>query len=236
MSFKKHIIRQPTPYRRTLITLIAMIISSSAVWHYMQSAHKEQQQEFKQRQQLLESYSAQLRDKDKSLFALSRNNKELHAKTIKQQSAIEIQTITAKQLQLQQNKLQQEIATLKKDLLFYQSINQGNNSALQIRELHLNTTDIHDDIIRYRIVITQSKKINKAIKGSVSISLSSESNGKISERILGTHTLNLRHVQVLEGQLKLAQNTAPQSLTVVLTKSNKKTLSRTFDWQQNINN
>jgi len=235
MSLKKHIIHQPKPYRRVLITFIAMLISSSTVWYYMQSTNKEQQQKFEQRQQLLESYSEQLRDKDKSLLELSSNNKELHSKTIEQQSAIEIQAVTTQQLQLQQVTLQEEITTLKKELLFYQSVTQGNNSSdLQIRELHLNTTDIRDDIIRYRIVITQGKKISKPIKGSVNISLTLESNGDTSEQLLGEHTLNLRHVQVLEGQLKLAQDTTPQSLTVVLTKSNKKVLSRTFDWQQSI--
>jgi len=43
--------------------------------------------------------------------------------------------------------------------------------------------------------------------------------------------LNLRYVQVFEGQIKLSDQELPKSINITLTQGKKTTLSQIFDWQ-----
>lgn len=48
---------------------------------------------------------------------------------------------------------------------------------------------------------------------------------------MNEHALNLRHVQVVEGQLKIADNIEPTDITVTVQQKKKSNISQTFDWQ-----
>jgi len=130
--------------------------------------------------------------------------------------------------------LQNKVITLNKELVFYQSITQGNTSSkLQVREFQLSADEHTVDSYRYRLVITQGQKISKALKGTINISINSDNNKSVT---LKEHPLNLRHVQVIEGQLKIADNIEPETITVTIKQQKKSAISQTFDWQIEENN
>ncbi|NOQ81011.1 MAG: hypothetical protein GQ548_00620 [Methylophaga sp.] len=236
-SLAKHVIHQPKPYRCLLIVAVTIVITILIQWFLIKENSEHRQKELINVQQKVDSFTQENRIQDKTIQQLELENKQLLTKNAEHQSGIAIQQATVQQLQLQLTELQQQVMSLNKDLFFYQSITQGNSSSkLQIRELHLRADDIRTDIIRYRVVITQGKKINKPITGTIKITLNSDNNGIIEQQTLEQHKLNLRHVQVLEGQIKIADNTKPLTLTVDLIQNKKTTLSQTFDWQLAPNN
>ncbi|PCJ29893.1 MAG: hypothetical protein COA90_11060 [Gammaproteobacteria bacterium] len=186
--------------------------------------------------QALKSKSAQLeqvaQDKQQQAQIFEQENNSLQTHLIQQRSEIAIQQATIEQLQLNLAELQQSQLLQDKDLLFYQSITQGQTSSkLQIKELKLYQDTEASDLIRYRLVITQGKKINKPIQGSIRMVLSIDNNGTIEQQKLESHDLNLRHVRVLEGQIKLNENALPISIKVTLVQNKKTTLTREFKWQ-----
>ena len=171
----------------------------------------------------------QLKTKNKHI---EEQKNQLKTNIIEQSSEEAIQLATTKQLQLQLTDLQQQINSLNKDLLFYQSITQGNSSSkLQIRELHLRADPLQPELVRYRLVITQGKKINSAITGTIKISLNTDDNGAKKQHAIAQHKLNLRHVQVLEGKINMVDKINPLTIKIELIRKKQKKLSRTFDWQ-----
>jgi len=223
-SLAKHVIHRPKPLRTILLLIVVAIITYSAQWFLQQKESDESQQNIQE----LQLSKQQLKDENKEALAAE---KQHYAQKLALEHA------TAKQLQLQISKLQEQVLTLNKDLLFYQTITQGSGSSkLQIRELNLSKDTNQADVVRYRIVITQGKKINKAITGTVNIILNVSDNGTTEQHVLEPQQLNLRHVQVLEGQIKIADDTNPLSLTIDLIQKKKITLSRSFDWQLANNN
>ena len=141
------------------------------------------------------------------------------------------QDATDSQLQSNLERLQNQVIELNKELLFYQNITQGNaSSELQIRELHLRPNPDNPSQYFYRIVITQGKKISKAIKGDVLVALQFNDD-KAKPRLINTHGLKLKHVQVLEGTLNIEQNEQPKSLKIELKQGKKTLTTRTFNWE-----
>jgi len=217
----KHIIQQHRPYRTLVLIIIVVAASSIIQWFIQKSSNQAQQLNLVE----LQKENTLLSNENDALTKRIRSSE-------KHQSDVNIQHATIEQLRVQLANNQEQVLTLNKEILFYQSITQGNSSSkLQIRELHLRADDIRTDIIRYRLVVTQGKKITKPITGIINIILNSESNGTIQHHALSEHKLNLRHVQVLEGQIKISDNEKPVTLSVNLIQKNKITLSRTFDWQ-----
>jgi len=220
----RHIIQRPKPYRTLFIIIAVAIITYAVQWFFIQDAMQQQIQHREQRQEKLTSLH-------KKINQLTIENEHLlrRGKRYTQiQANLAIEQATIKQLRIQIKKEQQHVANLNKELLFYQSITQGNNSSkLQFRELDLRADPEHADIINYRLVITQGKKITKPMTGTINIIFNTSLNDKIE------HQLNLRYVQVIEGQIKLIDNEIPTSITVSLVQKNKTTLSKTFDWQLN---
>ena len=222
--FAKHVIHQHQPLRWAMIITGIVLITAIAIWLYLKpTAHLRLQV------QALQQHSQQLTIDNQQL---TEQNLQL-AKTFEtQQQILVIQQALDDQLQNQLNELQTEVVYLNKELMFYQNITQGSSSSkLQIRELDLRTSDSQPDMVDYRLVITQSKKISKPLTGVVTITLNSQNNDENKQLVLGEHKLNLRHVQVFEGQIHIAENNVPESISVTLKQAKKKTLSRTFDWK-----
>ena len=143
------------------------------------------------------------------------------------QHFLAIQQATDEQLQLQLIQLQDDLVLLNKELMFYQNITQGSSdSKLQIRELHLRQDIAQSNKINYRLVLTQGKRINKPITGTVIVLLNK--GGK--QHVIKEHSLKIRHVQVLEGQIELTDNVTPNTITIHLKQKKKKVLTHVFDW------
>lgn len=220
----KHVIHRPKPLRTVLLLLLVAAITFTAQWLVQQKQSDKIQEHI---QQLMDEQQQQQHDNKKSL--------QLAKKHYAQKLVLE--RATAEQLQLQIVKLQEQVLTLNKDLLFYQTVTQGTGSSkLQIREFDLRADEEQANLIRYRLVMTQGKKIKKAITGSINIILNVDNNGTIEQHALESQQLNLRHVQVLEGQIKITDNLKPLTIDINLIQKKKITLSRTFDWQLATNN
>jgi len=231
-SLAKHVIKQPRPLRWVGFILAVIATTFAVQWSMNQDSSLAQQQQiakFVQHQQELEQ---QLQDQITQNKQLRESNADLELKQTEQQQHLAIQQATDQQLQLQLVELQNNVITLNKELVFYQAITQGNTSSkLQVREFHLRADDYSANSYRYRLVITQGQKISKALTGTIEIKINSKRNGKSKTIMTKEHPLNLRHVQVIEGQLKIEDNIDPQTITVTIKQKRKTATSQTFDWQ-----
>lgn len=225
-SLDRYVIHQARPYRLAIFILIAVIVSTASVWFFLKEDSVTLQQNliFLEKNLNLSRQNTQQLNDEK--LDLREQNKQLNDTTSIQLQELNIQQATVDQLQQQLVELQDQIISLNKELLFYQNITQGVTDAeLQIREIHLTADTDQSDIIHFRLVITQGKSITKPLTGSVSITIDKDSTA------VSKHPLNLRYVQLIEGELKVTNSRHPKSITVTITQAKKTTLTRTFDWQ-----
>ncbi|MDC9724852.1 MAG: hypothetical protein PSN44_02890 [Gammaproteobacteria bacterium] len=217
-SLAKHVIHRPKPLRTVLLLILVAAVTFTAQWFVQQKQADKVQEHI---QHLMDKQQQQQNDNKKSL-ALA---KQHYAQKLV------LERSTTEQLQQQIVKLQDQVLSLNKDLLFYQTVTQGTGSSkLQIRELYLRADEKQANLVRYRLAITQGKKIKNAITGSINIILNVDNNGTIEQHALKSQQLNLRHVQVLEGQIKITDNLKPLTIDINLIQKKKIALSRTFDW------
>jgi regulator of replication initiation timing len=231
-SLNKHVIKQPKPFRWLGFILAIIAITFAIQWYANQNSSLAKQQQIKELSQQQQDLKQQLQDQITQNQQLSDTNADLQFKQTEQQHHLAIQQATDQQLQQQLVELQNKVITLNKELVFYQAITQGNTSSkLQVREFQLSADERVVDSYRYRIVITQGQKISTALTGTVNISIKSKRDNNDESITLKKHTLNLRHVQVIEGQLKIADNIEPETITVTIKQKKKAVTSQTFDWQ-----
>jgi regulator of replication initiation timing len=225
MLDRPYVIYPRRPFRCLLLALLTMVLTASVILVWGQ---KQQHQQLEQLTEL-QSQHAQLLAENRQLLE---ENRKLQDQLTNVDQMQALQQATDNQLQAELRVLQDKVIELNKELLFYQNITQGNvSSELQVRELHLRPIDDDPSTFMYRIVLTQGKRITKAIKGEVLITLNLAADDKTQSRLVETKKLNIRHVQVLEGTLKLAENEQPDSLRVMLRQSDKTLTERTFKWE-----
>jgi|GEM_PF-451775 len=231
-SLKKHVIKQPKPLRWLGFILAIITITFAIQWYANQNSSFAQLQQIKELSQQQQDLEQQLQDQISQNQQISETNTELHRVQTEQQQHLAIQQATDQQLQQQLVELQNKVISLNKELLFYQTITQGTTSSkLQVREFQLSTDRQASDSYRYRLVVTQGQKISKALSGTIEISINSTHDGKNEVITQKEHSLNLRHVQVIEGLLKIADNVEPETITVTIKQKKKTATSKTFDWQ-----
>lgn len=139
-------------------------------------------------------------------------------------------TETNRQLQAELADTHHTILQLNKELLFYQNVTQGNvGTELQARELRVQATPNNPQQYSYRIVLTQGKKVTKPLTGTVVLSLTFKDGS--SRTLETTHDIQIRHVQVVEGMLKLADNETPETIHVQLKQKKKIISKRDFSWE-----
>lgn len=235
--FSKHVIKQPKPLR-WLSFILAIIVTTYVVqWYLNQNSSVAQQQRIEKLTQLKQDLEQQLATLESNNKQLNEQNAELQSTLSEQKQHLAIQQVTDQQLQQQLIELQNKVINLNKELVFYQTITQGTStSKLQVRELHLSADNNVADNYRYRLVITQGQKITKALTGTVSIAIKTKQDGNTPEIIRKEHSLNLRHVQVIEGQVKIADNIEPDTITVTIKQKKKPATVQSFDWQISNNN
>jgi len=216
-----HIIEQPRPLRKAIIVLLIVALSAGGQWLFLRNELNKQQQKIAELSQQIESLNEE-----------NRRLEEIATLSPRDKSDLAIEKETNAQLQLRLEEQDKKILAQTKDLLFYESITQGaSSSKLQIKELVLTPDKSEADTTRYRLVITQGKKITAPIQGDIKITLNAEKNKKIIEHPLGEHKLNMRHVQVIEGQIRLNSDTVPKTITIDLIQNHKVVISKTFEWQ-----
>jgi regulator of replication initiation timing len=225
MLDKPYVIHARRPYRCLLLLIAAIALVVIAGWFWSKEWRDAQNDKLTS----LQSQYAQLVSENQRLTG---ENQQLASQleNINQMQAL--QQATDSQLQTELQTMQDKIIALNKELLFYQNITQGNaSSELQVRELHLRPVADDPASFMYRIVLTQGKRITKAIRGDVLITLNLGGDGEAQSRLLDQHDLKIRHVQVLEGTMKLAENEQPDSLRIMLRQADKTLTERTFKWE-----
>ncbi|OUR65821.1 hypothetical protein A9Q79_02200 [Methylophaga sp. 42_25_T18] len=231
-SLAKHVIKQPKPLR-WLGFILAIIGTTLAIqWYVNQNSSVAQQQLLAELEHLQLTLEQQLHIQTAQNQQLNESNAKLNIKLTEQQHHLAIQQATDQQLQQQVVELQNDLINLNKELVFYQTVTQGNSSSkLQIRNILLQADEHSADTFRYRVVITQGQKITKALTGAITISTTTKRNGKTENITVKEHSLNLRHVQVIEGQLKITDNIEPEKIIITIKQKKKKTVSQVFDWK-----
>lgn len=214
-------IRQRRPFRCLLWILLITFLVAAGQWYYHRHISAEQAALRDANQQL----SADLAELQTLYQAISQTRSS-------QQQLQAMHEATTAQLETRLQQLQQKVIDLNKELLFYQNVTQGiGSSELQVRELQLRADGNDKSQLRYRLVITQGDNISDPITGSVVVSLQPDAAAPEKTDIIGEHTLNLRYVQVIEGNFTLPQ-TAPAQLVVTLKQNDKSLISRAFNWQE----
>ncbi len=225
MSLSDHVISPARPYRTLVLTLVSSIVSAGLVWLYFHYTTADLQTELSS----LREQTTQLTTKKEQL---NDENTQLKEALMQQKQALAIQMATDQQLQEKVAALQNDLVDLNRELTFYQNITQSTNSSeLQVRQLEINADPIQPNRFYYRVVITQGKKITKPISGTISVSLTGLKADKKSTIRVDDHPLHLRFVQVLDGQLTLAENYTPKTISVTLKQANEKLFSKDFNWQ-----
>jgi len=224
MLDKPYVIHHRRPLHCLLLVLLVLAVAAAGVWYWSQQWRLQQTANLSELQSqydqlLTENHT--LVEKHQTLMAELQGINQMQA----------MQQATDSQLQTELETLQDELIQLNKELLFYQNITQGKvSSELQVRELHLRQSNDDPSSFHYRLVMTQGKKITKAIRGKVALTLQLKNGDETNSRQLNEHALNIRHVQVLEGTLKLTENEQPISIHVALKQGTKKLAERTFEW------
>ncbi len=225
LSLTKFIIRPHRPYFYVVILIIAVALTVFIQHYVYLKATQVQQQQIKQYHQLKDVYKQLKNTHEEMNETLSLNSKILDDN----KHELSLQKSTIQQLEQQLIQQQQQLATLHKELLFYETITQGDRpNKLQIRDLHLRLDDTHSDIVHYRLIITQGKKINQPLTGTIEIIGDMPQQHSIA---ITEHPLNLRHVQLIEGQITISNNEPPESITITIKQKNKMLLSQSFNWQ-----
>jgi len=225
MLDRPYVIHPRRPYRCLLLVVLSIVLTASAIVYWGQRWQDNQLEKLSG----LRSQHAQMLAENQRL---TEENRQLQEQLMGINQMQALQQATDSKLQTELQLLQDRVIDLNKELLFYQNITQGNaSSELQVRELHLRQVVDEPSSYLYRIVLTQGKRITKSIKGDVLITLNLQGSGEAQSRLVETQALNIRHVQVLEGTMKLAENEQPDSIRVMLRQSDKTLTERTFQWE-----
>ncbi|OUR72538.1 hypothetical protein A9Q92_04920 [Methylophaga sp. 42_8_T64] len=213
--------------------MAVIVVTVAGQWLYNQSSTAAQQQQLTDIEQQLTNLQQQRQMLRADNQQLQQTNTTQQTQITELQQYLSLQQATDQQLQMQLVELQGKVITLNKELVFYQTVTQGNNSSkLQVRELDLSANKSQAGYYHYRLVITQGKKLSKPLTGDVAITVNGKTTDGTAKKINAENkSLQLRHVQVIEGQLKIADNIEPISITIAIKPKKNKTVSQTLDWQ-----
>lgn len=218
------VIKQRRPLRGLLLLLLGIITGAGALgsWLYVYQTEWE-----KQLSTLQAKHQQVLVDNQR----LQQQNTRLSTALTGYDQQVATQKAMSAELEQRLKDLQDQVIDLSRELTFYQNITQGNSSSeLQVREFELRKADNAPDAYRYRLVVTQGKNIKEAIQGQITLAIITGDD----KREIAQHDLNLRYVQVVEGQLSLSADVQPEKVAIRLSDGNTELASREFDWQVNM--
>jgi predicted RNase H-like nuclease (RuvC/YqgF family) len=225
----KHVISEAKPYRFLLIIVIAVITTFIAQWFYNQKSTQGQLKKQVQLKQSLSVLDTKLQSMFVELASTTKHAQQLEKALLHQKQELEITQATEQALKQQLMEIQSEVLKLNKELRFYQTITQGNSSSkLQVRDFSLRPTSTVQSY-DFRLVLTQGRKLKKPLSGEINLTVNYTEASKHAKAV--TYKLNLKHVQVVEGQLKLTQDIPPDSVTITLIQGKKVLLTETANWQ-----
>lgn len=226
--FNTFTIGQHRPHYAVALVVISVVLTFLIQRYAYLKTTQVQQQQIKQYQQLDDAYQSLRTDnKELSDTLILRNTS-----TDSQKYELAIQQATILKLEQQLSTLQKQLTSLNKELVFYQTITQGDRpQKLQIRELELRADSADPTLVHYRLIITQGAKINQALTGTIEIIVNAIQHQTSESVLVAAHPLQLRHVQLIEGQIKLTEKTMPKTITIAIIQNGKELLTQLVNWQ-----
>ncbi len=139
--------------------------------------------------------------------------------------------------------LQQEILSLKEELVFYRGIVAPSqvNLGINLQEFEIRKS-VSSDTYRYKIVLTKTGRSKFSIRGDVSILVTGLVDGKsktftlneLSESSKNELKYSFKYFQIFEGDIKLLSQFYPELIKVKVKSRTKKVKSTesTFNWAE----
>jgi hypothetical protein len=134
--------------------------------------------------------------------------------------------------------LQDEVLELKRQLATYKGLVKSlEEQGLHIQALTINKTATKG-LLRYRLVLTQGRKMDQLTQGQVQFAIYGILDGKPARFELGSLSkgnptiFKFKYFQILEGELLLPRNFKPTQVKIALLPKGhpSKPVERTFDW------
>lgn len=147
----------------------------------------------------------------KNISQIEQENQDLRSKLVYTERQLQVERVAQANLTKDLERLQDEDVRLKEDLAFYQNIL---NEKTLIGELKLQSFKLNKaggpNQYEYHIMLVQSGKHDKFVKGNLKLSLSTIQNGKVtvmpltgSETAAADINVNFRYFQRVDGTFSL---------------------------------
>jgi hypothetical protein len=234
----KQVIRTTSPLRSTaIIGLLCLCILALGYycWHLIQQQTVQAQmltQHAAQQKQLEQSQSLQQVQAEQQLGDQQQQLSQTAASAKQKSQALAIQEATNEQLENQLGSLQDQVLDLEKELSFYQAVSHTSTTGgLKIHEFKLFVDNpAEPDQLRYRLILTQGKRIESPLEGNVMLELAATENNPLPTLLTETD-FKLRYVQVIEGYFTLETGATPDSIAVILSQEGEPSRRQSFAWQ-----
>ncbi len=234
----KHVIKTSSPLRSfTIIGLLCLCILGLGYycWYLLQQQAMQTQllaQQANQQKQLQQSLSSEQNKIAQQIGAQQQQLTQTVANSQQKTQALAIQKATNEQLENQLGSLQDQVIELEKELSFYQTAtNSSSTSGLQIHKFQLFTDNpAQPDQLRYRLILTQGKRLESPLEGGVTLQLPANENRFLPVTLTETD-FKLRYVQVIEGYFTLETDSNPEKIAVILSQEGEPSRLQSFAWQ-----
>lgn len=79
-------------------------------------------------------------------------------------------------------------------------------------------------------MITQGNETSKTFTDTIIIKISARYDGKTHKTMVREHLLNLRHIHITEGHIKIADNVKPKNITIIIKQDAHPNILKISDW------
>ena len=129
-----------------------------------------------------------------------------------------------------------EIARLREELAFYRNmVSSGSRaSGVQVQSLTIQR-GVAPNAFRYKLVIVQTRRPEVAVKGQVRLAVTGTRSGReetiaISGAGGKPAALNLRNMQIIEGEMRFPEGFEPTGISVSVAPGNARAMDQNYSW------
>lgn len=128
-----------------------------------------------------------------------------------------------------------EIARLREELAFYRNmVSSGGRGGVQVQSLTIQRGTA-PNAYRYKLVIVQTRRPEVVVKGQVRLAVTGTRAGReetiaISGAGRRPQALNLRNMQIIEGEILLPEGFGPSRISVSVVPGNARAIAQYYSW------
>ncbi|HID83194.1 MAG TPA: hypothetical protein EYH06_10300 [Chromatiales bacterium] len=181
---------------------------------------------------------------EKYLRKLEKDNKLLVEELAKAQRNSDIDSTASREVQRTLTDKENEIKALKEELSFYKSIvsPQGKEKGLNINSFTLQSSPSNPQLVKFKLVLTQTGNNNKAAKGMVLIRLQGKEGDSLktlewwdirAESNVGRPSFDFKYFQRLEDNMLIPANFKPENILIKVLPESKRlsSIQQSYSWQ-----